>query len=160
MTIGEKVAYLKGLAEGMAFDPESKKGRMFSGILDVLSDIAADLEDLEDNNLDVWEEIDAINEDLDIIEDDFYGDDEDDDEDPCMLCEGCEDYEESEDDEDPVFYEVECPACENTITIDEDVLELGSIECPNCGSKLDFDLDSIEDIEDEEEEEDAEEAAE
>ena len=159
MTIGEKVAYLKGLAEGMAFDPESKKGRMFSGILDVLSDIAADLEDLEANNLDLWEEIDAINEDLDIIEDDFYKDDEEDDENPCILCEGCGDDEEVEDgDEEPVFYEVECPACENTITIDEDVLELGSIECPNCGSKLDFDLDSIEDIEEEEtdEEDDAE----
>ena len=132
---------------------------MFSGILDVLADIAADLEDLEANNLDVWEEIDAINEDLDIIEDDFYGDDE---EDADVLCEGCEAYEESEDDEEdgeeePVFYEVECPACENTITIDEDVLELGSIECPNCGSKLDFDLDSIEDIEDEEDTEETEE---
>ena len=159
MTIGEKVAYQKGRAEGMAFDPESKKGRMFSGILDVLSDIAADLEDLEANNLDLWEEIDAINEDLDIIEDDFYEDDEEDDENPCILCEGCGDDEEVEDgDEEPVFYEVECPACENTITIDEDVLELGSIECPNCGSKLDFDLDSIEDIEEEEtdEEDDAE----
>ena len=156
-TIGEKVAYLKGRAEGVSFDPESKKGRMFSGILDVLSDIAADLEDLEANNLDLWEEIDAINEDLDIIEDDFYGDDEDDEDASCMLCEGCEDYEEAEGgDEEPVFYEVECPACENTITIDEDVLELGSIECPNCGSKLDFDLDSIVDIEEEEEEDDAE----
>ena len=39
MTIGEKVAYLKGLAEGMAVDSETKEGKLFAGILDVLSDI-------------------------------------------------------------------------------------------------------------------------
>ena len=60
MTIGEKVAYLKGLAEGMAVDSETKEGKLFAGILDVLSDIAADLEDLEANNLDLWEEVDAL----------------------------------------------------------------------------------------------------
>lgn len=147
MTISEKVAYLKGLAEGMAVDSETKEGKLFAGILDVLSDIAADLEDLEENNLDLWEEVDAINEDLDIIEDDFYGDDDDEDDD--------EDDEDDfyGDDEEPVFYEVECPSCENCITIDEDVLDLGSIECPNCGTELEFDLDSIEDIEEEEDDE-------
>jgi len=152
MTIGEKVAYLKGLAEGMAVDSETKEGKLFAGILDVLSDIAADLEDLEANNLDLWEEVDAINEDLDIIEDDFYGDDDEDEDD-----EDDEDddlfYEGYDGDEEPVFYEVECPSCENCITIDEDVLNLGSIDCPNCGTELEFDLDSIEDVEEEEEDE-------
>ena len=37
-----------------------------------------------------------------------------------------------------MFYEVTCPACGNTITIDEDVLDLGAIECPNCGETLEF----------------------
>ncbi|MEF9971538.1 MAG: hypothetical protein RR731_04435, partial [Oscillospiraceae bacterium] len=41
-------------------------------------------------------------------------------------------------------YEVTCPACNNTITVDEDVLDLGSIQCPNCGETLEFDTDSIE----------------
>ena len=145
MTIGEKVAYLKGLAEGMAVDSETKEGKLFAGILDVLSDIAADLEDLEASNLDLWEEVDAINEDLDIIEDDFYGDDDEDEEDDEDDFYG--------DDEEPVFYEVECPSCENCITIDEDVLDLGAIECPNCGTELEFDLDSIEEIEEEEDDE-------
>ena len=57
-----------------------------------------------------------------------------------------EDYDE---DEEPLFFEVTCPACDNTITIDEDVLNLGAIQCPNCGEMLEFDLD-----EDEDEEED------
>ena len=45
-----------------------------------------------------------------------------------------------------------CPACENTITIDEDVLALGSIECPNCGETLEF--EGVEPIEDDEEDKD------
>ena len=52
----------------------------------------------------------------------------------------------------PFFYEVTCPACENTITIDEDVLNLGSIECPNCGETLEF--EGIEEDEDEGEDKD------
>ena len=52
-----------------------------------------------------------------------------------------------------MFYEVTCPACENTITIDEDVLSLGAIECPNCGETLEFEgVEPLEDEEDEDEE--------
>jgi hypothetical protein len=40
---------------------------------------------------------------------------------------------------------VTCPACDNTITIDEDVLALGKIQCPSCGEILEFDFESIED---------------
>ena len=39
------------------------------------------------------------------------------------------------------------PPASNTITIDEDVLNLGSIECPNCGETLEF--EGIEEDEDE-----------
>ena len=39
------------------------------------------------------------------------------------------------------FFEVECPSCENEITIDEDVLGLGVIDCPNCGERLELDLE-------------------
>ena len=53
-------------------------------------------------------------------------------------------YEDEDEDEEPVFYEVTCPACENTITIDEDVLSLGAIECPNCGETLEFSLEDEE----------------
>jgi len=154
MTTSEKVAYLKGLAEGLAVDPESKEGKLFTAIIDVLADIASDLEDIEENALDLAEEIDAISEDLSDVEEIVYDededdyDDEDDDEDfGSYCCGGCG---APEDDEDPTFYEVTCPACENTITVDEDVLELGKIQCPNCGEMLEFDFDAIEDDEDDE----------
>lgn len=139
MTTSEKVAYLKGLAEGLAIDADSKEGKLFNAIIDVLADVAADLEDIEENALDLAEEIDAISEDLSDVEEIVFDEDDDEcdccDDDDCCCC----------GDEDPEFFEITCPACENTITVDEDVLDLGKIQCPNCGEMLEFDFDSIED---------------
>ena len=158
MTTSEKVAYLKGLAEGLGIDKETKEGRVLAAIMDILEDMAHDIEDLEENAWDLGEAIDQVSDDLSDIEDIVYDvDDEDDDyyddddEDFCGCCCGG-DEEEDEDDEEPVFYEVTCPACENTITIDEDVLGLGSIECPNCGETLEF--EGVEPIDGEDEDED------
>ena len=150
MTTSEKVAYLKGLMEGMELDKDSKEGKLFLAIADILEDLALDIEDLEENSLDLAEEIDAISDDLadveDLIFDDDFDDDDFDDDDDCECgcgCGCCED-----DDEEPMFFEVTCPACENTITVDEDVVNLGAIQCPNCGEMLEFEFD--EDDEDEE----------
>ena len=48
MEITEKVAYLKGLAEGMELDTEKKEGKLLAAIIDVLDDIALELEDMKD----------------------------------------------------------------------------------------------------------------
>ncbi|MBQ7131715.1 MAG: hypothetical protein IJO29_04000 [Oscillospiraceae bacterium] len=45
--------------------------------------------------------------------------------------------EETADDE---LYEVICPTCNDTICITESILLDGSMECPNCGEFLEFDL--------------------
>jgi len=145
MTISEKVAYLKGLAEGMQLDTESKEGKLFSAIIDILEDMALNIEDLEENALDLGEEIDEISDDLAEVEDIVYGSEDEDDDECCC----------GHDDEEPVFFEVCCPSCNNEITIDEEILELGTIKCPNCGETLEFELDDEED--DEEDEEDDEE---
>ena len=152
MTTSEKVAYLKGLAEGLGVDKETKEGRILDAILDILEDVAHDIEDLEENAWELGEAIDQVSDDLSDIEDIVYDldEDEDDDEDEDECCGCC--CEDEDEDEEPVFYEVTCPACENTITIDEDVLNLGSIECPNCGETLEF--EGREEDEDEDEGED------
>ena len=46
MGITEKVAYLKGLAEGLGLDKDSKEGKLFAAIIDVLDDMALEIEDL------------------------------------------------------------------------------------------------------------------
>ena len=40
MEISEKVAYLKGLAEGLALDTDTKEGKLIAAIIDVLDDMA------------------------------------------------------------------------------------------------------------------------
>jgi ribosomal protein S27E len=142
MTTSEKVAYLKGLAEGLSVDKESKEGKLLTAIMDILEDVALDIEDLEQNSWDLGEALDQISDDLSDVEDIVYDDDDDDEEEDN---EEDDDLDEDEDDEQTVFYEVTCPACDNTITIDQDVLSLGSIECPNCGESLEFDGIEIED---------------
>jgi len=145
MTTAEKVAYLKGLMEGMNIDRESNEGKLFSVYADILNDVALDIEELESDIFDLGEDVDAISDDLSDVEDYLFEDDEDDDDDDY-------DYDDDEDydeDEEPLFFEVTCPACENTITVDEDVVNLGTIQCPNCGEMLEFEFD-----EDDEEEDD------
>jgi len=46
MEITEKVAYLKGLMEGMELDTEKKEGKLLAAIIDVLDDIALEIADM------------------------------------------------------------------------------------------------------------------
>ena len=154
MTTAEKVAYLKGLMEGMNIDKESNEGKLFSVIADILNDVALDIEDLENDVFDLGEDVDAISDDLSDVEDYLFEDEDEDDEDDYDDDEDYDedDYDDDEDydeDEEPLFFEVTCPECEKTITVDEDVLALGSIQCPNCGEMMEFEFD-----EDDEEDED------
>ena len=45
MTTSEKVAYLKGLAEGMGVQEDAGQGKLFKVIIDILEDLALDLAD-------------------------------------------------------------------------------------------------------------------
>lgn len=141
MTTAEKVAYLKGLMEGMKLDKESNEGKLFSVIADILNDVALDIEDIESDIAELAEDVDAISDDLSDVEDYLFEEDDDDDD--------YDDDDEDYDDEDPLFFEVTCPECDKTITVDEDVLNLGSIQCPNCGEMMEFEFD-----EDDEEDDD------
>lgn len=127
MTISEKVAYIKGLADGLVLDDNNKQDKLLKAIIDVLDDIALTVEDLEDCSAELAEQIDAVDEDLAALEDVVY--EEDDDCDDC--CCDCDDD----------MYEVECPNCHDIIYVDEDMLCEESIDCPNCGTKLEFDLE-------------------
>ena len=46
---------------------------------------------------------------------------------------------EAEPEED--IYEVECPSCGVAFTIDESILQVGSVECPKCHEKLEFEIE-------------------
>ena len=158
MTISEKAAYLKGLMDGLELDTEKAEGKMIGKIVELLGDMAKRLTDIEETTIAISDELDEIEEDLDAIEDfildeeEDYDDDEDDfedyEEDELDWDDEDEDLEEGFDfgDEETTIYEVTCK-CGNVITFDEETLEEGSMECPNCGELLEF---SLEDDEEEE----------
>lgn len=140
MEITEKVAYLKGLAEGMELDTDKKVGKLLAAIIDTLDDIALELEDIKDEQAELADGLDAVSDDLEDVEDVVFGEDEDDEDD---------DYYYDDLDEDEECYATTCPTCEETIYFDESVLEDGEVICPNCGERLEFDLESLEEDEDE-----------
>ena len=146
MEITEKIAYLKGLAEGLNLDTEKKEGKLLSAIIDVLDDIALELEDMQDFEEELADGLDAVSDDLEDVEDVIFDEDDDDDED--------DEYEYDELDEDEDCYATTCPTCEEEIFFDESILEDGQVICPNCGEKLEFDLGSLdEDVAEPEDEE-------
>lgn len=137
MDICEKVAYIKGLAEGLELDGETKEGKILAAVIDVLGDITEEICDIEDGCDAMLEQIDAVDEDLSAVEELIY-DDEDDCDCDCDDCCDCDDD----------LYEVECPQCHDVIYLDEDMLADEGITCPNCGTELEFDFDCDCDCED------------
>ena len=126
MEITEKVAYIKGLVDGLGIDDSTKEGKVLLAVVDLLDDIAMSVSDLEDSVDLLGGQIDYLDEDVEEIYDDLYGGDDDDD-----------------DEYDGELYEVTCPTCGDIICVDEDMLDDGEIECPNCDESLEFDLDGI-----------------
>ena len=124
MTISEKVAYLKGLAEGLNLDTEkSKEGKLISVMIGILEEVGLSIEDLEENALALGEEIDVLSDDLADVESVVFEDDEED----------SGDYDDD-------WFEVECPNCEEPLIIDDKALADGFIQCPNCETKFSLDL--------------------
>ena len=140
MTISEKVAYLKGLAEGLDLDTmKSKEGKLISVMIGILEELAMSVEDLEENALNLGEEIDVLSDDLADVEEVVFDEDED-----------SEDYDDD-------WFEVECPSCGADILVDDDALVDGEVECPSCGTRYAMELTDDEDQESEDEGEEPEE---
>ena len=143
MAISEKSAYLKGLMDGLSLNTEADEGKMIAAIVDLLGDMAKRITDIEETTIAISDELDEIEEDLDAIEDFILDEEEDfEDEDFEDEWDEDEDIEEGFDfgDEETTIYEVEC-ACGEIIDFDEEVLEQGSMICPNCGELLEFSVE-------------------
>ncbi|MCQ4021647.1 MULTISPECIES: CD1247 N-terminal domain-containing protein [unclassified Ruminococcus] len=136
MTLTEKAAYIKGLIDGLKLDESKDETKVMKAILDLLSDMAMTVEDIDDAVGELTDEVDEIDEALADVEDELYGD-----------CD-CDDYDEYDDcdcfdDDEDVYYEVTCPTCGEVINLQEDVLLCGETSCPKCGEALEFDFSDI-----------------
>ena len=127
MTVIEKVSYLKGLAAGIGLDESNKHDKLIRAMIDVLDEIAAEFEMIDEDMAELSEQIDAVDEDLADVEEFLYDDEEDDD----------------FDDDD--FVQVTCPECNEDIFLDPDALDEDYIDCPACGTKLEFEFETEED---------------
>lgn len=108
-TIKAKVAYIRGMMDGLAIDLDSKEGKVLSAMLNLMDDIA-----------DRIDEVDLRLEDLEM----YIGDDM-----------PYENFEESFEEED--FVEFVCHRCGETIYIDKSIVNnKEQIECPNCTCNL------------------------
>ncbi|NLP29102.1 MAG: hypothetical protein GX370_10160 [Clostridia bacterium] len=108
-TIKTKVAYVRGMMDGLAIDLDTKEGKVLSAMLNLLEDIA-----------DKIEEIDFRQEELETyIDDDIYD----------------QNSEASFEEDD--FIEFLCHRCGETIYVDKSIVNNNEqIECPNCTCNL------------------------
>ncbi len=125
-----RVSYLKGLAEGLALDEESKEGKLLLRIVDLLDEMAYEIEQLKTDHEELLEYTEALDEDLADLEDDFYEDHDD------------------EDDDDYESFTVECPNCREMVEISDDLLHTDSsikVTCPRCNEIVLIDDEDWED---------------
>ena len=128
--LSDRVAYLKGLAEGLKLDTDKNEGKLIAKILELLSDVTAKLEAVQEEQDDLSDYVEAIDNDLSDLEDLVYddedeaGDDEDD------------DLDEDEDEDDNVV-EYTCPHCGEEMTFEVDSFDFDEdYLCPNCHQPL------------------------
>lgn len=114
--LSSRVAYLKGLAEGLNLEAESKEGRLLKAILDVLGEFAEEVESLRGRVDEQEEYLEDLDEDVAELEQRVL-----------------------ETEEEEGFVEVQCPHCGETVSFaEEEFSEEGSMQlrCPNCGELI------------------------
>ncbi len=162
MTISEKAAYLKGLIDGLGADKDSRDGKLWTCVSDLMADIASEIEDLKDTNLDFADTLDEIGDELSYLEEitcdldspEMFDDECDGNCEECGLCEydkeddigdvvAFSDYAEPEDAEEATQ---ENP--EEDLSSDDEELEYDGVvydvTCPSCGEEISFDEETLE----------------
>ncbi len=142
MTITEKVAYLKGLMEGLSLDEAKPETKILNSLVDIVNEIALNLEDIEGDLVTVNDYCEELDEDLGDVESFLLGEDDDCDCEDCDCdcdCEDCdccdEDYD--DDDEDAPMFAVSCPQCNDEVYFDENI-DVSNLTCPGCGAKIEI----------------------
>ncbi len=141
----DRVAFLRGLAEGMQLDDSKPENKLMLKMLDVMDELAKDNDELHKALDELNEYMESIDEDLSDMEEDIYGDMSDDDEDD-------EDDGNEDDDEDDRTVEYACPYCGEVMVFDVERFDFDEdYLCPNCHKPL-FPEDTEEDEDGEDEE--------
>ena len=181
MSMMEKAMYLKGLCDGLEPDKTTKEGKLIAALLDMVTEMAAEMDDMQAEICELKDYCEELDEDLGDVEEvlldlddededyDDFDDDDDDDFECDGNCAGCdfdcgldEDDDDffGEDEDEDEYFEVICPACGDVINFDSSI-DPENLRCPNCGEKFECiveedDLKALDGIEDAEENADEE----
>lgn len=127
MELTERAAYLKGLMEGLEISDETKEGKVLKAMYELLAELCDTVTDLDADLSQAYDELDAMDQDMDELEEYVYGDDLDED-------------DEDDEDESEAEYELTCPNCGAVTVVDEDTLFNEQVSCPNCGAEFDIEF--------------------
>ena len=125
--MAEKVAYLKGLAEGLGVSGESREDKLMLAVIDALEAFAQQSEETGEKLDELEQYVGEIDSDVSDLEEVLFSEDDDDELD--------EDDEDDEEDggEDDGLIEYECPHCGTVIFFDEEAFDMEEEHlCPNC----------------------------
>lgn len=145
--LSKKTAYLKGLAEGMKLAEKSDEGSVISKLIEVIEEMASEIDDVSLFCDGAAAELDALEEsvkDMGLSIDELY--DMNGGSDAVRAEEVDDDILDSYADDDGLF-EIHCPECGEDVIVDFDMLdEQNNIICPNCQHEieLEFDVDDEE----------------
>ena len=123
--ISEKVSYLQGLSEGLNISEGSPHGKIISGMLNVLNEIADELSNLQEEFEEMKEYVESIDDDLFELEENVLEDE---------------------------FMEIECSNCKEKLYVEYDILDdddVIEVICPRCNEVVyvndgSFDYESYE----------------
>ena len=124
--MGEKVAYLKGLAEGLGVNEQTNEGKLTLAVLETLEAFARENDELRERVGELAQYVEDIDNDVSDLEEALFSEDDDD----------LDDFEDDDDDEDGLI-EYECPHCGTVVFFDEEAFDMEEEHvCPECHRKI------------------------
>ena len=119
-SVTSKVSYLSGFVDGLEIDKATKEGKAIVQIVEVLKQIAIEIEDISENQNELEEYLNDVDEDLSYVEDELYDMDED-----------------YDDDDVDDFVELKCDKCGDVVYVDASIIKDGEeVFCPNCNEVI------------------------
>lgn len=142
--ITKKASYLRGYADGLDISPKSDEGKLIGKMLELIEEMAEMIGELDYVQCETIDIIDDLEEDMALIVDDFYGEDDEEDD--------VEDWDEDDEDDDDWMdddidapdgdlFEIRCPNCGEDVMVDFDMLDSSNaIVCPNCREEIELEF--------------------
>lgn len=135
MTVKERIAYIQGLIEGAdAFAAEPRLRGIVENLIEVCQGLADEVDRLRARHDDVQAYLDAVDDDLADLEEQWH------------------EHAGEHDEDDESYVEMQCPKCGEDVYFDEAFLDDEDVEvsCPECGeivysAEVAEDLEELED---------------